>query len=241
MRYMPIAPVGMFDVIKDERSAFILPQFWDCESYREFYLSHDFDVVIVDNGVYEGAEVEEEEIVRIAREVSTEKVFVTLPEVVGSASRTVMEIRMGLDKYEGVGKMVCLQGRMIEELREFEDVVEDVDAIAVPVSMYRKGWCRGALREWMVKNCEGMRDKYWHAFGCDNLLEMIELKRFGYDSVDTSMPFTAAIHRIDFGINMVVKNVKRVNLLRRKFSVYERQLAEKNLNIIKELVGDAVD
>ena len=148
---------------------------------------------------------------------------------------TVQAVREVVKKYSGTKPyevMVVLQGETIAVLPDFVEKVDlYADAYAVPIWFYRKGWCRAGVVEWLQRSIEGTYDKYWHALGLDCLVELVELNTV-VDSFDTSMPFTAASHGMDLEHNLIVKGVKRVNLLREVFDERTRRLARKNVGTI---------
>jgi len=231
MKYLPIAPIGLLELWDDYPYAFILPQFWELKSYNEFYTSRKFDVAIIDNGVYEEAPMPIELLVKIAAEITADQKFVVLPEKVGDTIGTItLAKQFSSLKFGGdFEPMVCIQGKMLSILPKFRELMYEINAFAVPVSMYRQGWERSGIKHWL-----NMDDKYWHAFGLDCLLEIPILKKFGFDSVDTSMPFTAAIHSIDLATNPVLKGRKRVNLMRGSFSTSTCRLARHNLEVVSK-------
>ena len=55
MKYMPIVPVVMLNVIdvSGVKDVFILSQFWKNKEYRDFYKEGSWDTVIIDNDLYE--------------------------------------------------------------------------------------------------------------------------------------------------------------------------------------------
>jgi len=240
IHYHPISPLDFFDLIEDIPYAFVLAQYWPHEKYRRFYLEHDWEIVIVDNGIYEGAPVTEAELDAIGRQISGERVFVVAPEVMKSSIGTVQAVREFVKKYSGTKPyevMVVLQGETIAVLPDFAEKVDPyVDAYAVPIWMYRKGWCRAGVVKWFKEVIPETREKYWHALGLDCLLELKELQGF-VESFDTSMPFTAAVHGLDLEHNLIIKRVKRVNLLGEAFDERVRRLARKNVETILKWCG----
>lgn len=225
MEYFPIPPIGLREVVERKDNAFILAQFWSHEEYRNYYLENHWRTVIVDNGVYEGAPVRDELLIDIAKKVKADRCFVVAPESEENSTRTLKMAKDFIDLYgsNAYDIMVTLQAESPVILKDFVKQLDKYDiAYAIPVKFYRKGWCRAGILRWL-----NLRDRYVHAFGLDNLLELNELHGL-IQSIDTSMPFTAAYHGMDLKYNLLVK-VKRVNLLATKFDQQVISLAKKNL------------
>lgn len=244
MRYTPIAPIGMFDLVEDIPNAFILAHLWEHRKYREWYTGRDWDLVIVDNGIYEGAMVSEDMLHQIGCKMAqhADRVFVVGPEQMYSAEGTLRLFREYRDwNTQPYEDMIVLQAQQPSELVEFCMTVEDedlADAFAIPIWMYRKGWCRAGLVEYIEKWLD--RPFYWHALGLDNVMELIELKEV-VQSVDTSMPFTAGVNGILLSRSFVIKKsgrIKRVNLLGEQFTDEQRELTIANLEFLLELIRD---
>ena len=80
---MPIVPVGMLDTIDIAQSSnvFILSQFWNNKKYREFYLKHHWNTVVLDNALYEQSDATDfEAMMAMARQLDAEQIFVVGPE-----------------------------------------------------------------------------------------------------------------------------------------------------------------
>jgi len=234
MYYMPISPIGMMDLIDDFDTAFILAHLWAHEKYRRFYTNRCWEIVIVDNGVYEGASVSWSTLHEIAREISAERLFVVAPEVMHRSQETILAVKDYLREYpvRDYEVMAVLQAETPVLLKEFvEELVDDVTAFAIPIWMYRKGWCRAGLCEWLMDEVEDAVNKYWHALGLDTLLELPDLRHL-VDSFDTSMPFTAAVHGMSLETNLIVRGKRRVNLLAEEFPPHVVELARKNLETL---------
>ena len=234
MFYTPIAPVGLFDVIEDFDNAFVLAHLWAHEKYRRFYANRSWDIVILDNGVYEGADVKWETIHEIAQEIEADRLFVVAPEVMFKAQETVEVVKDYIRRFrpKNYEVMAVLQAEIPSMVKVVvEQLVDVVDAFAVPIWMYRRGWCRAGILSWIFSEVDEASARYWHALGLDTLLELPELSGL-VDSVDTSMPFTAAAHGMDLQVNLIVKGKRRVNLLRESFPDHVRQLARKNVETL---------
>jgi len=234
MKYTPIPPIGMFDVVEDFDTAFVLAQLWPHETYRQFYTRQSWDLVIIDNGLYEGAEVKWETLDKIGREIEGDRIFVITPEVMHDWQGTVYLTKEFAKMTTGqpYELMVVLQGDMPVVLPKFvEQLWDTVDAFAIPIWMYRQGWERAAVLEYATQDVP-RDDKYWHALGLDCLLELPLLRKAGVKSVDCSMPFTAAVHGIDLEVNLILKGKKRVNLLREAFTEQEKNLARRNVETL---------
>ena len=63
----------------------------------------------------------------------------------------------------------------------------------ISIFSFRLGYDRASLYDYV-----GIpKDRYVHAFGWDNLLEVCNLKKCGFSSIDSSIAVTAAINKID--------------------------------------------
>ena len=91
MNYMPICPVGLLGALDtmDVRNVFLLSHLWDVKKYRDFYLKHSFDTVILDNDLYEKPTAANFNVMLgIARQLDAERVFVVGPEKLNDGVET---------------------------------------------------------------------------------------------------------------------------------------------------------
>ena len=79
MKYMPIVPVGLLDVldVAKVRDVFILSQYWGIKEYREFYCSRTWRNVVLDNALYEDPEATNfDDMVQMAMKLDAKRIFV---------------------------------------------------------------------------------------------------------------------------------------------------------------------
>lgn len=206
LNYMPIMPVGMFEVIDTSHSqdAFILPALWkNSHQYRAYYGDRLWRTIVIDNDVYEnGVATPFEEILKIANELSATQIYIVGDEKVGSGYET---IRLLNDQISTTGvsgttedgcrwDLMCVLQGNISEMRLMRKVLYNIiNAWAVPVSLFRAGYDRNVLASYLSFT----PNEYVHALGLDNIFEVRNLRRGIFNSFDTSMPATAAVHGLD--------------------------------------------
>lgn len=206
LNYMPIVPIDMFDVLdmSGVKDVFILSQFWKNPEYREYYKSRTWDTIIVDNDLYEKEEAASfESMLEIAKELRANKVFIVGPEDLSSGINTAkltQEIirKYGcdgpLEYYTGRWQLMCILHERPNEMKLQYQILKEYDiAFGVSIFSFRLGFDRGALAKYVGIGS----DKYIHAFGWDNLLEVYNLAQAGFNSVDSSLAVTAAVNRIN--------------------------------------------
>lgn len=197
--YMPILPIGMLHLFDDceVTDAFILPQFWNIPEYRDFYTSHKWDRVIVDNALYEQtASYGIPELAEIADSIESLVTHIVGPELIGSGDATTALMLNAIAEHSYRGSnwtmMSVFQGSPEEMYKSYDTLKEYRIGFAFPVSLYRNGWSRAGL-----KYFTGMGNHYVHALGIDDLTEIPDLVRAGFDSFDSSIVASAAVNGID--------------------------------------------
>ena len=197
--YMPILPIGMLHLFDDcdIEDAFILPQFWNIPEYRDFYTSRKWKRVIVDNALYENPDAYGVyELAEIADSISSLVTHVVGPEKIGDGEVTTSLMLNAIAEHGPRSSkwalMSVFQGTPNEMYHSYETLKEYRIGFAFPVSMYRQGWSRSGL-----KYFTGIRNHYVHALGIDDLTEIPDLVRAGFDSFDSSIVATAAVNGID--------------------------------------------
>jgi hypothetical protein len=196
---MPILPLGMlhlFDELEVE-DAFILPQFWNIPEYREFYTGRKWTRVIVDNGLYEKPDAHSlYELAEIADSLNSLVTHIVGPEKIGDGEVTTSLMLNAIAEHGPRSSkwalMSVFQGTPLQMYQSYDTLKEYRIGFAFPVSMYRQGWSRAGL-----KFFTGIRNHYVHALGIDDLTELPDIVRAGFDSFDSSIVATAAINGID--------------------------------------------
>jgi hypothetical protein len=215
VRYMPIVPVGMLDVLAvcDVQDVFILSQYWHIKEYREFYCKHQWRSVVLDNALYEDPTATSfDKMVGMANQLSADVVYVVGPEKLNSGIQTGQMTRDILKEYESDGTirdnifMMCILHERPNEMLSQWNMVKEYENLALGISIfsYRLGYDRGSLHKFL--NLPASR--YVHAFGWDNLLETYNMVgRFG--SVDSSMCVSAAVNTVNLRQNwQITRNDK---------------------------------
>lgn len=260
MRYMPILPIGMYDIFKNShvRDCFILPQFWKERAYRDFYQSVTWDHVIIDNACYEdGSFMSMEDLIRIAKSLKTERCFIVAPEDLESGLNTATLTIEAANKFGTSGSMFDGTNRpkwemmsilhvqpqeMKLQYRMMCDAGYESMPLGISIFSYRHGWDRASLAKFV-----GVRDNYLHAFGLDNLLEIYNLRATGFDSVDSSIVASAAVNNIDLmgdtwmidrQYNKDHAQLPRVNLLETEFDAHVKLKTLRHIIKLRNFVSD---
>lgn len=227
MKYMPILPVGMSRLFEDEgiSSAFILPQFWANPSYARMYTGRTWDTVIIDNAMYENPNpVPFHELIEIAQQLKSTRTFVVAPEDHKDPIHTAELTIKAIEEYGTHGPKwipMCIIHGTPHEISSMFYMLDDIPTLGygVTVSCWRNGFDRAFLRS-LSKG-----GHYFHAMGLDSISEGVTLKRAGFNSVDSSMPATAAFNDIQLSFNTVIYRTGkptdpvRVPLLQEEFLV----------------------
>ena len=244
--YMPILPIGMLHLF-DECSvddAFILPQFWSIPEYRDFYTSRKWDRIIIDNALYEETNsYGVSELAEIADSIESLVTHIVGPEMIGDGEVSTALMLNAIAEHGPRGSswslMSVFQGTPDEMFRSYDVLKEYRIGFAFPVSLYRQGWSRAGLSYFT-----GVHNHYLHALGIDDITEIPDLVRAGFDSFDSSITATAAVNGIDlFGTDLrVLRTGKpsdpvRVNLTHTNFHPDVVDSTACNIDDINSTVG----
>ena len=200
---MPITPVGLLPTLDmmDCKHVFMLSHLWDIKKYQEFYLSHHFETVILDNDLYEKPTAANfNAMIAIARQLDADRVFVVGPEKLNDGYETGLMTnellnRHGSDGYlaDNIQMMCILHERPNEMMRQWNLVKHHEDlALGISIFSYRLGYDRGSLHKFL----DLPPHRYTHAFGWDNLLEVYNM-RGRFSSIDSSIAVSAAYNNVD--------------------------------------------
>ena len=249
LNYMPIMPVGMFDVIdiSGSQDAFILPGMWKASHlYRSYYRDRSWRNVVIDNDVYEnGTATPFEDILKVANELHTNHIYIVGDESVGNGYETIRLLRSQMEDYGLTGTtengckwdLMCVLQGGISEMRLMRKVFfNTINAWAIPVSLFRAGYDRNALATYLSFTS----DEYVHALGLDNIFEIRNLRQGIFNSFDTSMPATAAVHGLDLSQVCSIprtddSSYARVDLLCDDFKVGRRDLTLEGVMLLKDI------
>lgn len=246
---MPIMPIGMFDVIESSRveDAFILPEVWNnSHEYRAYYDSRSWRNIIIDNDVYEnGVATPFEDILKIANRLSAQQIYIVGDEVVGNGYETIRLLESQIKEYGTSGTteneckwdLMCVLQGGISEMRLMRKVFYGIiNAWSIPVSLFRAGYDRNALSTYLSLTPQ----EYIHALGLDNIFEIRNLRQGIFNSFDTSMPATAAVHGLDLSQVCSIprtdtESYTRVDLLCDDFEVEERDLTLEGVMLLRDI------
>ena len=135
MKYMPIVPVGMLDVIdvSGVKDVFILSQFWKNREYRDFYKEGSWDTVIIDNDLYESEEAAKfEDMMRIAESLDAKRIFVVGPEDLHDGVNTGVMTKRILEDNKSQGKLdeginlMCILHEKPNEMKLQYEIVKGI-------------------------------------------------------------------------------------------------------------------
>lgn len=244
--YMPILPVGMLHLFEEctVSDAFILPQFWSIPEYRDFYTGRPWERVIIDNALYENPDAFGiNELAEIADQLDSIVTHIVGPEKIGDGEVSTALMLNAIAEHGPRGSswrmMSVFQGTPNDMFHSYETLKEYPIGFAFPVSLYRQGWSRAGLSYFT-----GIRNHYLHALGIDDLTEIPDLVRAGFDSFDSSIVATAAVNGIDLlGITLRVlrtgspNDPVRVNLIHREFDQDILDATACNIDDINSTVG----
>ena len=230
MNYMPIMPIGMLDLLDEThtKDVFILPQFFKYDKYREFYTSRKWNNVIIDNALYENdASIPFDQMIEFADDINSSRTFIVGSENLDSGVMTAAMTISDVDLYGDRGnnwEMMTILHKHPNEMKEQYEILKHGDLghlpLGVSIFSFRCGYDRAALAKYVGIEMTN----YVHAFGLDNILEMLNLRDAGFNSVDSSIAATASVNDIQLWTDnrweidrRVDKSVKRVDLTCDKF------------------------
>jgi hypothetical protein len=215
VNYMPIVPIGYLETldVAGTTNVFILSQYWKIKAYRDFYLGRKWDTVVLDNALYEDVKATDfEHMMVMARQLDADQVFVVGPEKLTDGIETGRMTIDILEEYQSEGllddniNLMCIlherPNEMLEQwnmIRKYRDV-----ALGISIFSYRLGFDRGSLHKFL----DLPQDRYVHAFGWDNLLEIYNMAG-RFNSIDSSLCVSAAINEVDLKQQwQITRNVK---------------------------------
>lgn len=242
-KYTPILPIGMLENIRivGNKNVFILPQLWSISEYRDFYCEHEWNTVVIDNGVYEGLMTPFENLVNIADDLHAKQTYISADEDIGSGYNTAHMIIDQIDEHGIDGSNWNLMPVIHGSIREMEYMIDllgdKVHQWSIPIYLTRMGYDRSTIVKYL-----GIQDDYVHALGLDNILEIINFDDGIIDTFDTSMPATGAIHGLRLSsIYLIERGGKddyaRVNLNETSFSGIEHNLCIENIVAINKMAN----
>lgn len=247
MNYMPILPIGMFDLyIKANiENVFILPQYWEIDDYCNFYRAYRWGTVIIDNAMYEQPDaITFGKLIEIAESINSTATYIVTPEDLHNGAETVRKTRETIKVYGCGGDtwypMAILHGNP----KSISDQVKALNPIqtmayGIAVSSWRAGYDRSALR----KICNIPKYRYVHAMGLDSLVELVNLSDNYIDSVDSSIVASAAVNKINLREELILTRKGlptdpiRVDLLQRKFPDVTIQSTLNNILLIESILN----
>ncbi|MCK9327119.1 MAG: hypothetical protein M0P69_16620 [Bacteroidales bacterium] len=237
--YMPILPIWGFDIFEQANvdHCFILPALWENDKYQDFYTSRRWKTVIIDNDMYETPEkcADIDSLIDIADSLNSNSTFIVGPEDMQNGLNTPSMISNLLTEYDVRGDswdlMTVLHGKPHEIVEQHKELKQlGISAFGIAVSSWRLGFDRGSILSLLRPYSGG----YYHAMGLDSLCEVINLKKWGFNSVDSSIAATCAVNNI----NMFEQwNVVRVGLPTDPIRVDLKSIKTDNLTFVKTYIN----
>jgi hypothetical protein len=201
MRFAGIMPISCFSIWGDKLdSHMVLAQFCHLEPYLKFYQTRveKGDLVILDNGAYEGESCPPKQLHRITQELKP--TVVVLPDRVGSFVGTVADSFSFLDRGlpTDTDGMLVLHGKNFDELEKLYNL-NPVGWVGFP-RMHR-GYPNWPFHRWMLASKLKPNGVKRHALGMldgdTNELQNLEVQ--GFYSVDSSAPIWRGLHGYELG------------------------------------------
>jgi len=219
LTYTPIPPINYIEKVTEKtQSIFMLAQLWSIEEYRNVITNSNLKLIVLDNGAYEGELVSNERLIEVTSNVAElhpkAKVYTIIPDVMQNPKKTLEKTEYFLqyltDNHIYLPKNVSLLGviqvnpsvdqktaliQMLDFVKQMKDLSYEykvpIQGFAIPIWFYRKWGYRDvfALTLRLVYNDH----VYIHALGLDDFNELRYIQ-YGFDSFDTSMPFTLAYY-----------------------------------------------
>ena len=238
----------------------MLAQLWSIEEYRKAISNSKLDLIVLDNGAYEGELVSDKRLIEVIEEVADLKpetrIYAIVPDVMQDPEATTNRVRQFfkfLDKNNiELPKNVSLLGviqvnsnvdiktalrQTITFSYKLQNIAmeykHDLCGFAIPIWFYRKWGYRDQFASALrlVHN----NNVYIHALGLDDINELKYLY-FEFNSVDSSMPFTLAYHGLKLDdVPVLDKKTKTrlgINRVPLKQNVPESKLYLENLEAL---------
>ncbi len=226
MRFMPIVPVSCVELLDDWNDLFVLPDMMLNRHYNWYVGSRHWDTVIVENGYYElGEALSVRYLEKIADTIVGDTCIVVGPET-ASGEETVLKSVMVLGVKYPV--LTILKGDVRRLWTLHQRALRYVGLVSKPTPYEgdQEPWYQDRVN--YVKYIKGMApDVYVHAFGCDSLSELMELKRAGADSCDSSFVCSRALA----GESLETWHTKRVDL----WAQYSEEEKERMREYLREV------
>jgi len=194
MKFMPIVPVSCVELLDDWNDLFLLPDMMLNSHYNWYVRSRHWDTVIIENGYYElGESLSVRYLEKIADTIVGDTCIVVGPET-ASGEETVLKSVMVLGARYPVLTILKGDVRWLWTLHQRALRYVGLVSKPTPYEGDQEPWYQDRVN--YVKYIKGMApDVYVHAFGCDSLSELMELKKAGADSCDSSFVCSRAIAR----------------------------------------------
>lgn len=175
---------------------------------------------ILDNGAWEGKQVDVDELMRLAREIDAREVV--LPDKVGDCDKTIEMVNQYHDMFKGYVTMGVIQGRNVNELIRCYEAIKHVDIIGIPKYI---GFVN---RLEMIE----MIDKPVHLLGLNCVGE---LERYVYFKKVRSIDSKIAIKAARSGIDL--SKYSRWETVPDRNGKLDIKLALKNMRLLDQICG----
>jgi hypothetical protein len=199
---------------------------------------------ILDNGAYEGEEVEPYVVDQIGREYGVDEIVV--PDIIGDSEKT-FELAKAYTPGDRKNYMGVVQGRSSEECQDLitryatETTCEYITVLGLPKHLLAT--CNDPYVR--IRLTRFARDAYpgrfqIHFLGQSGLFvkEIMEARHFRVRSMDTSMPFVYAFHGINIGGNKVEAKDRPEGYFKLSARAFEQTLVDYNIHTLMTWAGD---
>jgi hypothetical protein len=198
MKVATIVPLNMLDLVRKDTYHLVLAPLCANVQYLDFYRKHQRGHKILDNGVYEGANLTDRELLTIAIKVGATEVVA--PDVLDDMEATVDRLHrfMSLADPNMFKIMVLLHAKTWVEFKYILSVALEVPNVSIGLPK------RAALYfgpDARITEAEIVRqvspEVPIHAFGCtDNILEAAGLAQQGFvRGIDSADPVVRGLHK----------------------------------------------
>ena len=232
---------------------YILPHLLTNKNYYDFmidYRKQDGSFIIMDNGLFEGVDHSEEELLA-AVDIIKPDVFIT-PDAWNEADVTLDNYRKWKDKIDPEKIMVVLQANDMFEVEElYNELVEDGckyigfnhlakfydDYSCHPHFETRKTLGRIEFISWMKETNKLDKDVHHHLLGCNLASEFKYYPSVYFPEIktcDTSNPISLAFEGVKYTEGIMFKPKTKIDHIINDFDEKKIQLAKENIKYFKE-------
>lgn len=213
-----IPPTSIAEDYINERSCFLLlPHLFNCETYQDYArkVQETDALTILDNGAFEGIDVPNHHLVKLANLYEVDEVVV--PDVMKNAAETLARLQtfydtvmLMRDQHTRTPKqyMAVVQGTTLGECADFISALSTSSSVQYVTTLGLPRHLLETTQDTRVRLKLAKHIRHWygrryaiHFLGASPLwpAEVGYLHEFEVRSIDTSMPFVYAYHKSKIG------------------------------------------